>query len=178
LPRPSGRQSPGPPGPRLLFGLIPLFVGLAQIILALMSGATFAGWRVGVPPASMYPPPGERPTPAPPQGPASNLAGVWELKLDFLYGSASHKLTFEQEGGRLVGAHQCEFASGDLTGAVAGNRVRFQSSLPTDGTRVSFQFEGTEQGGKLAGTVGLGEYGEARWTAERHAYRTGGGRRG
>ncbi len=60
---------PGPPGPRLLFGLIPLFVGLAQIILALMSGATFAGWRVGVPPASMYPPPGERPTPAPPQGP-------------------------------------------------------------------------------------------------------------
>ena len=39
-------------------------------------------------------------------------------------------------------------------------------------------FEGTEQGGKLAGTVALGEYGDARWTAERHTYRTGRGGRG
>jgi len=117
------------------------------------------------------------PAPAAPQGPVSNVAGVWELKLDFMYGSAKHKLVFEQDNNRLVGSHEGEFASGDLNGTVAGNRVRFQSSLPTGGQRVSFQFEGTEQGGKLAGTVGLGEYGEARWTAERHTYGRG-GRRG
>jgi len=105
------------------------------------------------------------------------VAGVWELKLDFMYGSANHKLVFEQDNGRLVGSHEGEFASGDLTGTVAGNRVRFQSSLPTEGQRVSFTFEGTERAGKLAGTVALGEYGEAKWTAERHSYRTG-GRRG
>jgi hypothetical protein len=29
----------------------------------------------------------------------------------------------------------------------------------------------------MSGTVGLGEYGDARWTAERHPYREG-GRRG
>ena len=77
----------------------------------------------------------------------------------------------------LVGTHEGEFASGDLSGTVHGTGVRFQSSLPTDGTRVSFQFEGSVEGGKMAGTVGLGEYGDAKWTAERHAYRTG-GRRG
>jgi uncharacterized pyridoxal phosphate-dependent enzyme len=115
--------------------------------------------------------------PAPPTGPPSNVAGIWELKLEFQSGTAAHKLMFEQDGARLAGTHGGEFASGDLTGNVAGNRVRFQSSLPTEGQRVSFQFEGTEQGGKLAGTVGLGEYGEARWSAERHSYRTG-GRRG
>jgi seryl-tRNA(Sec) selenium transferase len=111
-------------------------------------------------------------TPAP-QPPAVNLTGAWELKLDFVYGTASHKLMFEQDGAKLVGSHEGEFASGDLTGTVEGSAVKFQSSLPTDGVRVSFQFTGTESGGKMSGTVGLGEYREARWTAERHQYRTG-----
>jgi D-glucosaminate-6-phosphate ammonia-lyase len=55
--------------------------------------------------------------------------------------------------------------------------VRFQSSLGTEGTRVSFQFTGTTESGKMSGTVALGEYGEATWTATKHQYRTG-GRRG
>ena len=111
-----------------------------------------------------------------PQPPAVTLTGAWELKLDFVYGTASHKLMFEQDGAKLVGSHEGEFASGDLTGSVEGHGVKFQSSLPTDGTRVSFQFAGMEKDGKMFGTVLLGEYGEARWTAERHQYR--GGRRG
>jgi hypothetical protein len=46
--------------------------------------------------------------------------------------------------------------------------VKFQSSLPTEGTRVSFQFTCTAEGGKMSGMAALGEYGEARWTAESH----------
>jgi L-seryl-tRNA(Ser) seleniumtransferase len=125
-------------------------------------------------------PPKRDPEPAP-AAPSTNVAGVWEVKMDFQYGSISHRVMLEQrDGGRLVGTHQGEFASGDLNGSVAGNRVRFQSTLRTEGSPVSFAFDGTEQAGKLAGTVGLGEYGEAKFTAERHAYPTGGrgGRRG
>jgi len=66
------------PGPWLLGGLIPLFVGLAQIIIALMSGATF-GMRPlppGGPPGG--PPPSyARPTsaqPGPPGPPREELA--------------------------------------------------------------------------------------------------------
>ena len=50
----------GRPGPWLLGGLIPLFVGLAQIILALMSGAHFGVFTFQVPPVqphTMAPPP-------------------------------------------------------------------------------------------------------------------------
>ena len=56
---------PGRPEAWLLFGLIPLFVGLAQIILALMSGAHFGGWTL------VGPPPVQRGTmpPPPPEGP-------------------------------------------------------------------------------------------------------------
>ncbi len=122
-------------------------------------------------------PPKVEPPAPPPAGEPVSVAGEWEIKLQFVGGSASHKVMFEQNGGRLQGTHEGEFASGDLSGTVAGNRVQFRSSLPTEGTRVSFQFEGTEQDGKLAGTVLLGEYGAAKWTAERHQFRTG-GRRG
>jgi uncharacterized pyridoxal phosphate-dependent enzyme len=107
--------------------------------------------------------------------PAVQVAGVWEATIEFVYGSVKHRLVFEQDGARLTGAHEGEFASGDLAGTVAGTRVRFQSSLPTDGQRVSFTFDGAAEGAKMSGTVALGEYGEARWSAERHSYR---GRRG
>jgi hypothetical protein len=85
-------------------------------------------------------------------------------------------VVLEQDGAKLMGTHHGEFASGDLNGSVAANTLRFQSSLPTDGVRVGFQFAGTVQGNQMTGTVGLGEYGDARFAAERHRYR--GGRRG
>jgi hypothetical protein len=54
------------PGPWLLGGLIPMFVGIAQILIALMSGAVFAFGRVPGPPPG-GPPPGQRSYGAPPQ---------------------------------------------------------------------------------------------------------------
>jgi D-glucosaminate-6-phosphate ammonia-lyase len=116
-------------------------------------------------------PPNITPSPTPEGQPAS-VAGQWDVRLDFQYGSAAHTVLLEQDGAKLVGTHHGEFASGDLTGNVAANTVRFQSSLPTDGVRVSFQFSGTFAENKIVGTVGLGEYGSARFTAERHHYRT------
>jgi hypothetical protein len=48
------------PGPWLLGGLIPMFVGVAQIIIALISGAAF-NFRVPPQPPPAGPPPGQRP---------------------------------------------------------------------------------------------------------------------
>jgi L-seryl-tRNA(Ser) seleniumtransferase len=116
--------------------------------------------------------------PPPPEGPPANVSGQWEVRLDFVRGSANHTIVLEQDSGKLMGTHHGEFASGDLNGTVAANTVRFQSSYGTEGTRVGYQFTGKAEGGKMSGVVALGEYGEARWTAERHQYRAGGGRRG
>ncbi len=119
-------------------------------------------------------PPKIDPPPAPPEGQPASVAGQWELKMEFMRGSVNHSLVLEQDGGKLMGTHHGEFAAGDLNGTVAANTVRFQSGYPTEGTRVSYQFTGKVEGGKMSGTVALGEYGEARWTAERHQYRAGG----
>jgi seryl-tRNA(Sec) selenium transferase len=107
------------------------------------------------------------------EGQPVSLAGQWDLHIEFVRGSVNHRLVLEQEGAKLMGTHEGEFASGDLNGAVAANTVRFQSGYATEGTRVSYQFTGKADGGKMSGTVSLGEYGDANWTAERHQYRTG-----
>jgi hypothetical protein len=53
------------PGPWLLVGLIPTFIGLAQIMVALLSGARF-GPPQGAPPPSAAPPTGAPPPPSTP----------------------------------------------------------------------------------------------------------------
>jgi D-glucosaminate-6-phosphate ammonia-lyase len=116
--------------------------------------------------------------PPAPAGQPVSVSGQWNVKLDFIHGSINHKLVFEQDAGRLTGTHIGEYSSGDLSGTVAANQIRFSSGYQTEGSRISYQFAGTVEGGKMSGTVGLGEYGEAKFTAERHQYRTGGGRRG
>lgn len=110
-----------------------------------------------------------------PQGTPASVDGQWEATIEYLRGSAQHNLIIEQHGDKLVGTHQGETISGDLTGSVAANLVRFRSSQKIQGTRLSFDFSGTVNGDTMAGNVNLGEYGEAKWTARRHQYKVPGG---
>jgi hypothetical protein len=105
-----------------------------------------------------------------PSGEPANVAGQWVATLTFDRGSAEHTLIFEQHGGDLVGTHQGEFVTGDLTGVVQGNQLRFRSLQKIQGQRLGYQFTGTLDGDKLSGTIDMGEYGPARWTAVRHEY--------
>lgn len=108
--------------------------------------------------------------PRPPEGKPASVAGQWETKLEFGPGSSTHRLVLEQDGGKLLGTHRGEYYSGDLTGSVAANTVRFHSSHRVEGTRLSYVFTGTVEGDKMTGTVNLGEYGQTTWTATRHKY--------
>ena len=119
-----------------------------------------------------------KPAKAPkPSGPASAVAGRWDARLEFLLGADDHTLFFEQNGNDLVGTHRGEVASGNLRGWVEGNTVEFRSSQPVEGTRLEFVFRGEVSTDSMSGTVDLGEYGQARWSARRHRYDAS-GRRG
>ena len=60
-----------------------------------------------------------------PSGELASVAGQWNLEINFLRGSANHILVLEQHGNDLLGTHRGEFVSGDLTGKVNANQVRF-----------------------------------------------------
>ena len=112
------------------------------------------------------------------KGQPAAVAGQWNIRLDFVRGSANHVLFFEQQGENITGTHRGSMLAGDLRGTVKGNQVRFRSSFPYEGTRLNYQFEGRLENGALAGVVDLGEYGTARWTGQRHQYGNGELRRG
>ena len=66
------------PGPWLLGGLIPLFVGLAQVIIELLSGATLGPPRyAAAPPPNLY---GVPTSPPPPPGAAPTYEGSYTYR--------------------------------------------------------------------------------------------------
>jgi L-seryl-tRNA(Ser) seleniumtransferase len=115
--------------------------------------------------------------PEPPASPSVTVSGQWEARLEFGRGTANHTIVLEQDGSKLLGTHHGEFYEGDLSGTVSGNQVRFRTSTRVEGTRLSYEFMGTVDGDKIAGTVNLGEYGQTTWSAQKHKYQTGGNRR-
>jgi D-glucosaminate-6-phosphate ammonia-lyase len=102
-----------------------------------------------------------------PAAPVANIAGRWEVDVQYSRGTARHSLLLVTDGGRVDGSHIGRRLQGAVRGEVDGDRVRLRSSLPHEGTRLSYQFDGRIQGQTIEGEVDLGEYGKARWTARR-----------
>jgi D-glucosaminate-6-phosphate ammonia-lyase len=110
-----------------------------------------------------------------PSAPTVNVSGQWDADIEFNLGKARHGLVLEQKGAELVGTHAGEFLGSDLRGTVDGNDLNFRSSFKIEGTRLGYEFNAKAHGDAMEGTIDLGEYGQARFTAKRHAYGTPGG---
>jgi D-glucosaminate-6-phosphate ammonia-lyase len=106
----------------------------------------------------------EKPHPA---APTTDIAGNWVAEIEYEMGSAEHKLALTTAGNSVSGSHAGWAYKGDIKGAVDGSRVDFRSSMPCEGTHLTYRFTGTVTGDQMSGEVGLGEYGKARWRARR-----------
>jgi hypothetical protein len=111
--------------------------------------------------------PPRRPKPAS-TGSAAQVGGGWDVEIAYTRDHAAHTLFFEQSGGKLQGSHRGEFLVGDLRGTVDGPKVRCRSSHHYEGTSIGYAFEGEADGDTIRGTVNVGEYGKAPFTARRH----------
>ena len=113
------------------------------------------------------------PAPAPAQNrPAAatlDLSGRWDGELLFVRGSEPHTFFLEQKGGLLRGTHCGESLRGKIDGWIEGDEVEFRSVQPTEATELEFRFRGKAAAQSISGTVDLGEYGKATWTAQRES---------
>ena len=50
---------------------------------------------------------------------------------------------------------------------MAAKSVKFRSNHRVHGTQLTYDFAGVEQNGQITGTVNLGEYGTAKFTARK-----------
>ena len=116
-----------------------------------------------------------RPTaPAPVAAPAPDVNGQWDVQIQYIASASSHTLHLKQAGSRLEGLHQGDFVSRDLTGTIEGTAVQISSSYTErHGDALSFRFTGTVDGDAMSGTLDMGEYLTAAWTAKKHDYRRG-----
>jgi uncharacterized pyridoxal phosphate-dependent enzyme len=102
-----------------------------------------------------------------PQGTPVNVAGIWKVQMKYLCGEGSQRFLLEQQEGAVKGVHQGEIYNGNLTGKVHAHEVTFRSLMPVGGNEIHYSFNGTASGDSMSGTVALGEYGHAQWSATR-----------
>jgi uncharacterized pyridoxal phosphate-dependent enzyme len=111
----------------------------------------------------------------PPSTAGIDLTGRWDVRIEYLASASNHVLHLKQQGNRVEGTHQGDFVSRDMGGMVDGDQVRLSSFYTErNGDSLSFQFTGKASGDEISGTLDMGEYLQARWTAKRHQFRTRG----
>ncbi len=79
-----------------------------------------------------------------------------------------HTLHLQQRDGRLQGLHQGDFLTRDISGTINGDAVSLASVVSEQhGDALTYRFRGTTTGDTIAGSLDLGEYLGATWTARR-----------
>jgi L-seryl-tRNA(Ser) seleniumtransferase len=103
------------------------------------------------------------------QAPASDVSGLWEAKLEFGVGETVHSFYLHLKGNALSGQYAGRLVKGAIKGQVDGNQILFTGGGRYEGANLQYSYRGTVSGNTMAGTVHLGEYGTARFTATRKA---------
>lgn len=106
--------------------------------------------------------------------PAFDLSGQWDLTMKFSASDVNQTLIIQQKGTELLGTHIASIGSRELDGTLHGKNVLIRSSYTQGGVRINYSFTGIAEGDTMQGKVGLGEYGDAQWTAKRHNYHPAG----
>ncbi|RXG91870.1 hypothetical protein [Bradyrhizobium vignae] len=120
------------------------------------------------------------PPAAPPHEDFEDLAGAWQVFIDFLHGSTVHAFVLLQEGQNIMGKHIGADVSSNCRGQIVGPKLKLVSQLPGNPLALDYEFEGTLRDGFLTGVVYLGasaakysgltfrrQFGRASWRATR-----------
>ncbi|QOG21064.1 hypothetical protein [Bradyrhizobium sp. SEMIA] len=117
---------------------------------------------------------------APQEAGFEELAGAWQVFIDFLHGSAVHAFMLLQDRQNIAGTHIGAEVSGNCRGNIVGSKLKLFSQLSGDPLALDYEFEGTLHDGILTGVVFLGasaakysgltfrrQFGRASWRATR-----------
>ena len=104
--------------------------------------------------------------------PGATIGGHWDVTVDFFTSKSNHKLYIEQEGNWIQGTHTSDFSVQEIMGMVEGDQVKLRSNLRMPGDGITYMFSGTISNGTITGSIYLGEYLTAKFTAKKSTYKT------
>ncbi|GLR90263.1 hypothetical protein GCM10007857_69770 [Bradyrhizobium iriomotense] len=121
------------------------------------------------------------PPAAPHQESFEDVAGSWQISIEFLHGAAAHTFVLSQDRQNVTGKHIGVEVSSICRGSIVGSTLRLISRLPADPMAMDYEFEGCLNGGILTGIVHLGastpkhsggmtfkrQFGQASWRGRR-----------
>ena len=103
--------------------------------------------------------------------PAANLSGSWDAMVEFFSSSSTHILYLEQDGNWIKGSHQGDFSTRELIGTIEGDSIKLKSVDRHPADSITFIFSGAVSGDSITGSIYMGEYRTARFTAKRTSYK-------
>lgn len=105
--------------------------------------------------------------------PASvSVSGHWDVTVEFFSSTSQHSLYIEQDGNWIQGTHHSDFSTQEIMGMVEGDQIKMRSSVRIPGSNVTYLFSGAASADGINGSIYLGEYLNAKFTAKRAVYRS------
>jgi uncharacterized pyridoxal phosphate-dependent enzyme len=102
--------------------------------------------------------------------PSGDVAGQWRVEIAYVASRSTHVLQLRQKGAAIEGSHQGDIETRELSGTMDGARVTMTSRITErTGNALNYRFTGELSGDTLTGTIDMGEYRSATFTARRVA---------
>jgi uncharacterized pyridoxal phosphate-dependent enzyme len=98
-------------------------------------------------------------------GSPANVAGTWNVAIQYARGVGEQQFVLQQDGTKVAGDQKGEIFNATFEGKVEANHVTLHSVMATNGYQVPFTFTGVVEGNRYTGDVKMGEYGAATFTA-------------
>lgn len=106
------------------------------------------------------------------KAPSVNIGGHWDVTVQYFSSTSDHALYIEQDGNWIQGMHHSDFTSQEIMGMVEGDQIKMRSNVRIPGSGVTYLFSGTADKDSMSGSIYLGEYLNAKFTAKRATYRS------
>ena len=108
------------------------------------------------------------PKPTTLEAPAGNVSGRWDADVEFFSSISKQAFFMEQDGNWIQGSHRGEFTTRDMRGTIEGKTIKLRSVDRHPGDSITFLFSGTLSGEIITGSIYMGEYQTAKFTAKRN----------
>lgn len=99
--------------------------------------------------------------------PSANIAGQWDVDIEFYSSKSRHTFMLQQNGREIDGLHKGDFTTRPIMGTLDGDQIKLSSSERGEADNVPFSFYGTVKSDLMTGEIYMGEYIRAKFTATR-----------
>jgi len=103
--------------------------------------------------------------------PSADLNGSWDATIEFFSSTSQHNLFIQQDGKWIKGSHKGDFSTRELMGTIEGSTIKLRSVDRHTADNITFLFSGTVSNDAFEGSIYMGEYRTAKFTAKRSEFK-------